>query len=601
MSETHSTPPATGSGRRWAHNAWQVLKTVQARLRFFVILALVGGTLASWDWIRAVFEHWTRPDPAQTLASSGLEFWCPMHPTIVRDEPDKCPICGMPLSKRKKGEGDSGGPLPPGIVSRVQLTPYRVALAGIETVPVHYRPLTKTIRTVGFVEFDESRLARITARVTGKSRIDKMHVDITGQTIHENDPLVELYSPDLVVTVENLLDAQRANNPDLLRMARERLKLWGIGDDEVAAILKSGKPITHVTLRAPVRNGAHWHVLRKYQVEGDYVEEGARLYDLADLSMVWIEAQVYEDELSFLKEGMEVQATTTAYPELVFRGKVSFIHPHLDAASRTLKVRFNMENPKHELRPGMYANVELSVPLSREGTLTRVLNEDWRNLTAVDVLRRWQDPGLLGVEPLTRAALDRLLLQRDLVLAIPERAVIDTGRNKFVYRQAGPDVYEGVEVELGPRCGGFHPVLRGLDPGDVVAGHGSFLIDAETRLSAGAASTYFGASGGPQDQAGAAAAQARPSMIESDEAKIQNVLAELSSVDRRLAREQRLCPVLRSTRLGSMGKPYKIFIQGEAAFLCCDGCRKKALEDPARTARALQELRQAARKNQHPN
>lgn len=600
MSEpnTEHGPESVSRRRRWASQAWQVAKTLQARLRFFFVLAVVGGTLALWDTGKAYLDHWFRPDTAQARAGAGLEFWCPMHPTIVREEPDKCPICGMPLSKRRQGEGGSSGPLPPGIVSRVQLTPYRVALAGIETAPVEYRRLTKTIRTVGFVEFDESKLARLTARVTGKSRIDKMYVDITGQTVHENDPLVQLYSPDLIVTVENLLDAQRANNPELLRMARERLALWGITADEVATILKTGKPITHVTLRAPARDGAHWHVLHKYQIEGDYVEEGTRLYDLADLSTVWIEAQIYEDELGFLKEGMEVQATNAAFPARVFRGRVSFIHPHLDANSRTLKVRLNMENPKHELRPGMYMDVELSARLARDQALTRTLDEDFRNLTAVDSLRRWNDPGLLGLGPLTQSALDRLLLGHDLVLAVPEQAVIDTGRDKFVYRQASPDVYEGILVELGPRCSGYYPVLRGLDAGDVVAGHGSFLIDAETRLSASAASTYFGASGGPQEQAGSASSLARPSMLRSDETKIQNVLAELSSVDRRRARAQRFCPVLRATRLGSMGKPLKIHVGGETAFLCCDGCRKKALADPIRTKQALEELREAASKRQ---
>src|SRR5262249_38102067 len=163
-----------------------------------------------------------------------------------------------------------------------QLTPYRVALAGIQTAEIGYQPLKKEIRTVGFVEFDERRLARITARVKG--RIDKLYVNVTGQMVHQHDPVADVYSPDLVVTVQNLLNAKSSGNPVLEPMARDRLKLWGIADDQIKEILKTGKPVTHVTIRSPITG----HVIKKYQVEGESVEEGARLFDVADLSTVWI-------------------------------------------------------------------------------------------------------------------------------------------------------------------------------------------------------------------------------------------------------------------------------------------------------------------------
>src|SRR5262249_17235610 len=163
-------------------------------------------------------------------------------------------------------------PLPPGVVSRVQLSPYRVALAGVQTWEVSYQRLAKPIETVGSVEFDERKLARIAARVSGRSRIDKLYVNVTGQTVREGEPLADLYSPDLVVTVQNLLDAQRSGNRDLQRSARDRLRLWGINDDQINEILKSGKPITQVTIRSPISG----HVIKKYQVEGEYVDEGAR-------------------------------------------------------------------------------------------------------------------------------------------------------------------------------------------------------------------------------------------------------------------------------------------------------------------------------------
>jgi Cu(I)/Ag(I) efflux system membrane fusion protein len=193
---------------------------------------------------------------------------------------------------------------------------------------------------------------------------------------------------------------------------------------------------------------------------------------------VWIEAQVYEDEVAFLQVGLPVQATAPAYPNREFQGKVVFLHPHLDIGTRTLKVRFDMDNPHYELRPGMAAAVRLQVPI-----------------TALNVL-----PPDAGKE-------QQRAFKQGLVLAVPERAVIDTGSRKIVYREAEPNVYEGVEVQLGPRCGVFYAVIKGLKARDKVATAGSFLIDAETRLTAGVGSTYFGASAGPQGGTGRSANQ----------------------------------------------------------------------------------------------
>jgi Cu(I)/Ag(I) efflux system membrane fusion protein len=583
-------PPGLGPlGRVW----WWVRFTLRvnaARLRFIAVLLAVGAVIAYWDTLHAYYEKWTRPAAGHAAVSADLEFWCPMHPAVVRDHPDKCPICGMPLSPRKKGDKGEEDPLPPGVISRVQLTPYRVALAGIQTSMVGYEPLKKEIRTVGFVEFDERKLSRITARVTGKSRIDKLYVNVTGQMVHAGDPVAELYSPDLVVTVQNLLDAKASGNPALERMARDRLTLWGISDDQVNAIVKTGKPVTHVTIRAPISG----HVIKKYQVEGEYVEEGARLFDMADLSTVWIEAQVYEDELAFLKEGLEVAATTKAFPGRTFRGTVAFVHPHLDAATRTLRVRFDMANPHHDLRPGMYATVVLEVPVVQLETFAKVLADDWSTDVLADgVARAWSGSALpfasAGAGPLLRASLSRAVAAQGLVLAVPESAVIDTGSRKVVYRQAESGVYEGVVVQLGPRAGGFYPVLHGLEPGERVATAGSFLIDAETRLTGGLGSIYFGASGGPQADKHAGAA-VRPSMTDDEDGKVKAGLAKLSAEDRKLAEAQRLCPVLKS-RLGSMGRPIKLLLNGQPVFLCCKGCEAEARANPEKTLNTVRELK----------
>ncbi len=573
--ENPGGPAATPIKHTLRWKVWQVVKTIQARLRFFVLLGGIGALIVYWNAIDAVYEKWTRPAVAQETADADSEYWCPMHPTVVRDHPGKCPICGMPLSKRKKRTGEEEA-LPPGVLSRVQLTPYRVALAGVRTEPVEYRPLTKQIEAAGFVEFDETKLTRITNHISGHSRIDKLYVNVTDQNIAKGDPLALLYSPDLDTTMQNLLDAHREGNAGLEQMTRERLRLWGIGGDQIDEVVKTGKPITHVTIYSP----ANGHVLRKYQLEGDYIDEGARLFDVADLSTVWIEAQVFEDDLGFLKKGLVVHAYTEAYPNRDFAGKLTFIHPHLDARTRTLKVRFDLENPGHVLRPGMYAAVKIDVPATEltaasARTQTRQAARTAADL-AVHALFAPSGPmGGSGLASLALGAGEQTLLAKGQVLAVPRSAVIDTGSRKVVYREAGPSLYEGVEVELGPHCGEFYPVVKGLEAGDRVATDGSFLIDAESRLVGGLDSTSSGASAGPRKDKPAGATS-------EDDAGVEEVFKQLSPEDRKVAEGQVYCPILK-TRLGTMGVPVKVVLKGRSVFLCCPLCVNKAKANERRT------------------
>jgi len=505
-----------------------------------------------------------------------------MHPQIIRDKPgEKCPICGMPLAERKKGEGSAQG-LPSGVLSRVQLTRLREQLAGVETAEVAYRPLVKEIRTVGFVEFDERKLRRISARVKG--RIDKLYVNVTDQMVEPGQDLALLYSPDLIVPVQNLLDARRPEDKELVRT---KLRLLGMDDDQIREIERNGKPVNHVRIRSPM----HGHVIRKYAVEGDYVDEGARLYFVADLSTVWIEAQFYENELAFLRMGQKVRATTPAFPNRVFEGRVSFIHPHLDQTTRTLTIRFDVENPGHKLRPGMYATVQAEIPATVLEGVRESLRDDWlRQNSALTLTHSLFAPVLpspaLAMDTMIDAAGRQVLGRQDLGLAVPESAVIDTGSRKIVYRQVSAGIYEGVEVQLGPRCGDYYPVVGGLRVGERVATNGSFLIDADTRLNPAAGSTYFGASGGPRETASAGGSSAS-----KEEANVRMALAKLSAPDRRLAEAQRFCAVQSANRLGSMGPPVKIMIQDQTVFLCCAGCRQEAIDHPQQTLATVANLK----------
>jgi Cu(I)/Ag(I) efflux system membrane fusion protein len=228
-SSRSAQPPAPDHGFWW--KTWQVVKVVQARLRFVALLAAVGAVLASWDTLSNYYDKWTRPLVGQdTAAAPDTEYFCPMHPFIVRDNPkEKCPICHMDLAKRKKGSGELE-PLPPGAVSRVQLSPYRIVLAGVRTSEVRYRPLAREVTTFGSVEFNETKEAHIAARQKG--RIVELFVNYTGQEVEAGEKLALLdvrYSPELTVTLDDLRRARKAGDKEAERMARQRLRLWDGG------------------------------------------------------------------------------------------------------------------------------------------------------------------------------------------------------------------------------------------------------------------------------------------------------------------------------------------------------------------------------------
>lgn len=566
------------------HKAWWwfhfLILVKLARLRFIGILLAIGIVITQWDTLLAYYERWTRPAEAVQASGSDMEYFCPMHPSVVRGNPnEKCPICFMPLSKRKKGTHTAAA-LPAGVVNRVQLTPYRVVLAGVQTWPVDYVSLAKEISAVGFVEFNERGQRTVSARSAG--RIDKLFANETGQMVNAGDELALLYSPDLLVTVQNLVDAKRNGNQDYFDNARTRLQLLGIDDAQIDDILVRQNDIhvgakkgdIHLKIRSPITG----HIIRKYVREGQYVEEGTPLYDVADLSTVWIQAQIYEDDLAFLASNSDldshsslpnltVTATTRAFPDQTFEGKLAFIYPHADQDTRTVTVRFELANPGHKLRPGSSATVILKVPPKEFAALTVAAN----NPQATELLNKGH------------------------VLAVPEGAVIDTGSQYIVYREVSPGVYEGIKVALGPSMTGpddaiFYPVLHGLEHGSRIVTSGSFLVDAETRLNPAAGSIYFGGSGGSQSGRSSVTTM-RPTTPDDPDAQIEAALAHLSAEDRILVEQQKFCPVLTDNRLGSMGTPVEIMVDGQPVFLCCSGCKEKALADPKATLASVARLK----------
>jgi Cu(I)/Ag(I) efflux system membrane fusion protein len=539
-------PPGTSRGRF-------VVEVVLVRVRFLALFVVVGIVAGQWDRITAHWEKWTRPGAEPGAAAATHEFFCPMHPEIVREEPGSCPVCGMPFSRRAKGAEED---LPGGVLARVQLSPYRIAQAGVRTVAVEPRPLHREVAAVGFVEVDERREKRLAARVPG--RVDEVLADFTGRSVAAGDPLVRIYSPELVAAGEALLSSARAletvkgsgaaaedvgRAERVLSSARERLLLWGLAPDQVEGILREGRAETHATVRSPLAGT----VLEKRIVQGQYVVEGADLYRIADLASVWVRARIFAGDLDVVAEGREVRASVEGFPGETFPGTVSFVDPVVDPATRTVGVRMDVANPAGRLRPGMYATATIRIPVADlEPFRSRAAAApapapagSYRTCTlhpevvatapgkcpkcSTDLVEKELGPGRRvewwcpmhpevtadrageecaecgGMKLVARVVTET---PAGSVLAVPELAVVDTGSRKVVYRESSPGVFDAVEVVLGARADGWYPVLSGVAAGDRVVAAGAFLVDAETRLNPAASAAYFGASGAPSPDGG---------------------------------------------------------------------------------------------------
>jgi Cu(I)/Ag(I) efflux system membrane fusion protein len=513
---------------------WQkfrlVVKVVELRLRFIALMAATGLMFAYWDTLWNRYDKWMRPTALHHAAVSGIEHYCPMHPQVVQAEPGTCPICGMPLAKRKKGEKAT---LPAGVTARVELVPFRVKQAGIRTSEVGYAPLTQTLTTVGYVAFDERRMANIVSKVPGKSRVEKLYVNFNGQDVEVGQTLAELYSPELSQAIHELLNASQraehavqpqsaiarslvADRHEMARASAEKLRRWGINQAQIDDILKNGRTDFTIPILSPVSG----HVFKKNVVEGDEVREGYAMFEVADLHTVWVQAQVYEHQLALIHEGQAVEARVEAFPGETFPGKLEFVQPHLDPLTRTVEVRYALNNPGHRLRPGMFATVTLKTPIADtpafrtriaarqpfkgRGRNVSLTAEEQKTCPVTNLkLGSMGDPIAVEVEvrkvwlccsscpPKLKSQPAKYLARlapppQDEVLSVPESAVIDTGSRKVVYIESEPGVFEGREVVLGSRIGDRFPVLEGLALGEKVAATGAFLIDAESRINPGA-------------------------------------------------------------------------------------------------------------------
>ncbi|MFH1502462.1 MAG: efflux RND transporter periplasmic adaptor subunit [Candidatus Eisenbacteria bacterium] len=380
---------------------------------------------------------------AETHAVADGTVWtCSMHPDVRQPGPGDCPICGMDLIPVETEPEDTGP-------RRLTVTDAGRKLMEVETAHVRRTVVDVEVPMVGAVTYDEGRVERIAAWVGG--RIEKLHVDYEGALVRAGEPMVDLYSPGLVAAQEELLraaDAYRRARESAstsedralatLEAVRERLVQWGLSPAQVRAIEEGGEATEIVTLVAPVGGT----VVEKSVTEGAYVQMGAPLYTIADLSRVWIELEAYESDLTWISGGDRVTFRTDAHPGRTFEGTVEFVDPVVDPMTRTVGVRVEAANDGGLLKPMMFVR---ATAVARFGTH--------------------------GAPP----------------LVVPATAPLLTGTRAVVYVEVpGEDVptYEGREVVLGPRAGDYYVVESGLAEGELVVVEGAFKIDSALQIRA---------------------------------------------------------------------------------------------------------------------
>ena len=401
---------------------------------------------------------------ATNQAAPGVKYRCPNHPEYLYEQPGLCPIDEVKLEPvhdtnavaaaeldHARHEKESEAAAVPGRVA-VQLSPDKQQLIGLRTVKVEPRTLAPRVRTAGTLEHDESKLARIAPRFGGWVR--KLHVNYTGQHVEKGEPLLTVYSPELfsagteyllalrhLESLGNGSAAARDSARQLLESARRRLELWEVGEGEIRELEQSGQARDEVLLRAPVSG----HVVAKTAVEGRAFMAGETLYEIADLSSIWVRAFVSERDLPLVKDGAKAVVRFPQIRHSPVETTIDFIYPHIDPQTRRAEVRLVLPNPEHRLRPDMWAQVEIA---AEHGT----------------------------------------------VLSVPASAIIDTGERFVAFVRHDSGHLEPREVKVGTRTEDFYEVRGGLSAGEQVVTRALFLIDSESQLKA--AISGMGAAGG---------------------------------------------------------------------------------------------------------
>jgi RND family efflux transporter MFP subunit len=447
----------------------------RASLVWFIVgLVVAGGASVAINALRGARRAGATP------AAQAALYHCPMHPSFVSDKPGTCPICGMGLVRSEASPRPPGerrivyyrSPMDPNLRSdkpakdsmgmdfvpvysdetqakggavagrtSLTLSPEKRQALGIRSEEIHHGRLTRAIRTVGRVAVDERRLHHIHTKYDGY--VEHLYVDFTGKYVERGDHLLSIYSPELVATQQEYLLASNAQKQmaasgipsvaqgslDLLEAARQRLLLWDMRDEDIEALERAGKVSRTIDLHSDVAG----YVTQKMAFHGMRVTPADTLFDIADLSQVWVLADVYESDLPLVRVGMQGELTVPYLPGKKWRGAVTYIDPTVEEKTRTVKLRIELRNEGQQLKPDMFADVHLSADLGAG-------------------------------------------------LSVPQSAVIDSGDRKLVFIDRGEGSFEPREVQLGVQVGGGFQVLSGLADGERVVTSANFLLDSESSL-----------------------------------------------------------------------------------------------------------------------
>ena len=376
------------------------------------------------------------------------------------------------------GGGGAGGGAN---AAMLQLSDHALAMASVETLALVKRELVKEIRAVGKVQYNETALSTVVTRTEGY--IERLFVDYTGVTVNKGDHLVEIYSPDLSVGMQELLIAksyQREGQADSMP-SRQKLKQWGVTDEQIDRVLKSGKVEDRITLYSPIAGT----VTEKMVVEGSFVNKGDVLYRVANLDSVWVYLDIYEYELAWVQYGQQVEFTAEAYSGETFKGIVTFVSPMVTDATRTVKVRINVSNADRKLKPGMYVTAAIRVPVLADGKPAPTGLEG-KHICPMHPEVIEVQPGKCRICGMDLKQLpgspQTITAEQKEMLAVPASAVLDSGRKQLVYVEKSRGQFAAVEVTLGPRAGKYYPVLKGLNAGDRVVVRGNFLLDSQFQI-----------------------------------------------------------------------------------------------------------------------
>lgn len=396
-----------------------------------IAITMVAGLFLGWLFFHSSSSETAHNHEEQTEAEETV-YTCSMHPQIKQNKPGLCPICAMDLVPMETGsiEGEHVDP------NEIQMTESALALASVQTTIVKKGIPEKDVQLLGKVKADERNISELTARFGG--RIEKLFINYTGQQVKKGEKLGTIYSPELITAQKELLEAikYKTTNPSFYKASRAKLKLWDLTEQQIDAIETLVETKTFFDIQSPISGT----VTKRHVSIGDYVKEGSPLFEVINLSKVWVLFDAYESDLPWIKKGDDIEFTLQSVPGKQFNGKVTFIDPFIDAQTRVAQVRVELRNTDGQLKPEMFANGIL------KSNTAQNTNE----------------------------------------LLIPKSAILWTGKRAVVYvkvpdRETSSFIYR--EIVLGPEAGNFYVVSEGLSEGEEIAMNGVFKIDAAAQLA----------------------------------------------------------------------------------------------------------------------